>query len=176
MQRFRENGWELPSFFFRRSRLGNSALSPIGWRVHFPYFHDTQPMGTFAQGVSLLFRHFSPAFQFLLRTAQRISNNLWAFSTGAVSSNCPIDFKSISSGYRQNPSNISPFPQSSLVPILKILHQSQSRATAPLKYCTFINPRRWFCSPRPVVNLFIIYSAIFSYIHPLYPYTPLSVV
>jgi hypothetical protein len=95
MQRFRENGWALPSFF----------LADRGWailpclllvRVHFPYFRHTQPMGTFAQGMSLLFRNFSAAFQFPLRTAQRISNNLWAFPTGAVSSNCPIDFKSIS--------------------------------------------------------------------------------
>jgi hypothetical protein len=46
-----------------------------------PNFHHTQPIGTFAQWVSVLFGHFPLAFQYPLRFCQRLSNNLLVFSS-----------------------------------------------------------------------------------------------
>jgi hypothetical protein len=59
MWQFRGNEWKLPRFC---RPLGNSASSPIGWQQVFGYF--------------------PAAFLYSLKIAQRLSNSLWAFSSG----------------------------------------------------------------------------------------------
>jgi hypothetical protein len=151
-----EKRWKFQGFFAAGCRSILHCLL-LADRLISQIFHHTQPIGTFAQRVSVPFGHFLVAFWYSLIIAQRLSNNLWTFS---LSSAQPLSY-SISEHSKQLSRKTGQFlsiffkaaclqfftfknfkipqqPSSNTGLSYKITHsQSQSRATVPLTFHTF---------------------------------------